>query len=125
MPAAGHEQAELGRRVEWLPGVGKTENFWSESHAFREGIPRRLQRSVKACRHRVGLTKFFRHQFAPFASPAVDETTNFWSESNAGSHHDAEARLLMKPTVAGAGLGMPPERLSVSVDVAIHKIEGI
>jgi len=27
MPAAGHEQAELGRRVEWLPGLGKTENF--------------------------------------------------------------------------------------------------
>jgi hypothetical protein len=26
-PAAGHEQAALGRRVEWLPGVAKTENF--------------------------------------------------------------------------------------------------
>jgi hypothetical protein len=25
--AEGHEQAALGRRVEWLPGLGKTENF--------------------------------------------------------------------------------------------------
>ena len=32
---------------------------------------------------------------------------------------------MMKPTVAGAGLGMPPEWLSVRADVAIHKIEGI
>jgi len=63
---------------------------------------------------------FSRHLFAPFASPAVDKTTNFWSESNAGSHHGAEAKLLMKPTVAGAGLGMSPERLSVNVDVAVH-----
>jgi hypothetical protein len=44
----------------------------------------------------------------------MDETTIFWSESNAGSHHGVEARLLMKPTRAGAGLGMPPELTKIS-----------
>jgi hypothetical protein len=31
-PAAGHEQAALGRRVEWLPGLDSNQNWMSQSH---------------------------------------------------------------------------------------------
>ena len=31
-PAADHEQAVLGRRVEWLPGLDSNQNWMSQSH---------------------------------------------------------------------------------------------
>jgi hypothetical protein len=37
MPAAGHEQAALGRRVEWLPGLDENTNSRETNPPARGG----------------------------------------------------------------------------------------
>jgi hypothetical protein len=68
MPAAGHEQAGLGRRVEWLPGMDRSTNFLERIGPFPRGIPSetsKIGQSLKRISRRG--SPVWGAGFAPFA----------------------------------------------------------
>lgn len=83
MPAAGHEQAALRPRVEWLPVLGGTPNFLERIRLFSEPFPSGTNQfgqnaGANAARHRSS----WRAGFAPFASKIFTLTASASAPSN-------------------------------------------
>jgi hypothetical protein len=68
MPVAGYEQAGLGRRVEWLPGMDRSTNFLERIGPFPRGFPSetsKIGQSLKRISRRG--SPVWGAGFAPFA----------------------------------------------------------